>query len=121
MRYMIAAYESPEQFEARGDRGDGSARRGDYWDQWKAYGLALTQAGIVVEMNGIQPKSMARTIRSRSGVQEVEEGPYADTRDQLGGYFIVDVPDEASALHWAGRCSAALSGAVEVRPLLVKP
>ena len=121
MRYMIAAYESPQDFEARRGRADGSTRQGDYWEQWKAYGKALAQAGVVVEMNGLQPADTVRTVRLRAGAREVCEGPYAETRDQLGGYFIVEVPDEKSALHWAGLCPAALSGAVEIRPLLVKP
>lgn len=121
MRYMIAAYESPEGFAARRGRDDGSKREGEYWEQWKAYGKALAQAGVVVEMNGLQPRDAVRTVRLRAGAREVREGPYAETRDQLGGYFIVEVPDEESALHWAGLCPAALSGAVEIRPLLAKP
>lgn len=121
MRYMIAAYESPEDFEARHGRGDGSVRRGSYWEQWKAYGVALAQAGVVLEMNGLQPGNTARTIRVRAGASDVCHGPYASTRDQLGGYFIIEVPDEESALHWAGLCPAARSGAVEIRPLLTKP
>lgn len=120
MKYMIIAYESPEDFDARGNRGDGADRQGHYWARWKAYGEALAKAGVVLGMNGIQPRQTARTVRLRAGTRQVHEGPYADTRDQLGGYFIVDVPDAESALQWAASCPAAESGAVEVRPLLEK-
>jgi hypothetical protein len=120
MKYMIIAYESPEDFDARGNRGDGTDRQGHYWARWKAYGEALAKAGVVLGMHGIQPKHTARTVRLRAGMRQVHEGPYAETRDQLGGYFIVDVPDEESALHWAASCPSAETGAVEVRPLLEK-
>jgi hypothetical protein len=116
---MILAYESPEDIEARGS--DGSVRQGQYWAAWRAYGAALAEAGLVESMNGLQPRQTALTVRLRGGERKVQDGPYVDSYADPGGYFIVDVPNVESAIEWAARCPAAAKGAVEVRPLLLKP
>jgi hypothetical protein len=59
------------------------------------------------------------TLRQRDGKRQVQDGPYADTKEQLGGFYEIDVPDLDTALDWAARCPAAATGAVEVRPNLV--
>ena len=59
----------------------------------------------------------ATSVRIRGGKTELLNGPYADTREQLGGYFMVDVPDLDAALHWAARCPSAPHGTIEVRPV----
>lgn len=66
----------------------------------------------------LQPPSAATTVRQQNGKQHVQDGPYADTKEQLGGYFVIEVPDLDKALEWAARCPAAAAGAVEVRPNL---
>jgi hypothetical protein len=67
---------------------------------------------------GLQPPTMSTTVRLRDGQRVVHDGPYADTKEQLGGYFVLEVPDLDPALEWAARCPAAAAGSVEVRPLL---
>jgi hypothetical protein len=114
MKYMIMTYESQEDFVARTD----SKRQEQYWSAWKAYGAAMKEAGIILSMNGLQPENMATTVRLIDGQRQVEDGPYANTKDQLGGYFIIDVPDINKAIEWAVRCPAAVTGAVEVRPVM---
>jgi hypothetical protein len=114
MKYMILTYESQEDFEARTD----IKLQEQYWLAWKAYGGAMKEAGIILSMNGLQPKNMATTVRFINGEQQVQDGPYAETKDQLGGYFIIEVPDINKAIEWAARCPAAVRGAVEVRPVM---
>jgi hypothetical protein len=114
MKYMIMTYESQEDFEARTD----NKRQEQYWSAWKTYGSAMKEAGIILNMNGLQPKNMATTVRLINGKHQVQDGPYADTKDQLGGYFIIDVPDINKAIEWATRCPAVVTGAVEVRPVM---
>ena len=67
---------------------------------------------------GLEPPSTATTVRFRGGERTVQDGPYADTKEQLGGFFIIDVPDLDTALEWAARCPAITGGAVEVRPAM---
>lgn len=81
-----------------------------------AYAGAMAQAGVMLGGERLRPTAAATTVRVRSGKTEVLNGPYADTREQLGGYFLIDVPDLDAALQWAARCPGAAHGAVEVRP-----
>lgn len=117
MHYMILAYEDAKTFETRNDPATAPA----YWGAWTAYSQALAAAGVIVGGNGLQPPLSATTLRLRSGRRQVQDGPFADTREQLGGYFIIDVADLDAALDWAARCPAAAYGAVEVRPVLPPP
>ena len=71
----------------------------------------------MVGADRLQPVATATTVRVANGKTTVLDGPYAETKEQLGGYYIVDVPDLDAALSWAARCPAASHGAVEVRPI----
>jgi hypothetical protein len=82
-----------------------------------AYGEALKKAGAIVGSNRLQPTSTATTVRITNGKSQVLDGPYVDTKEQLGGYFLIDAPDLDSAISWAARCPAAGHGVVEVRPI----
>lgn len=84
---------------------------------YEAYIQALTKAGAFKGTNRLQASSLATTVRIAKDKPQVLDGPYADTKEQLGGYFIIDVPDLDAALSWAARCPAANHGVVEVRPL----
>ena len=94
-------------------------------EQGKAAYLAYTQAlrkeGVLVSSNRLQPTATATTVRIADGKSHVLDGPYADTKEQLGGYYLVDVPDLDAALAWAARCPAASHGVVEVRPVWPMP
>ncbi|MBA3524989.1 MAG: hypothetical protein H0T85_10665 [Geodermatophilaceae bacterium] len=114
MQYMIMAIETPEAFADRDD-----AERGDaYWGAWTGYLAELSANGVLTEAAGLQPPSAATTLRMREGRRLLQDGPFADTQEQLGGYFVIDVADLDSALDWAERCPSARDGSVEVRPLL---
>jgi len=67
--------------------------------------------------SALQPARVATTIRHRDGKRQVQDGPYADAKEQLGGYYLIDVPDLDAALSWAERCPGAAHGTVEVRPV----
>ena len=82
-----------------------------------AYTEAVKKAGILVGSNRLGPTSSATTVRVSSGKTQALDGPYADTKEQLGGYYMIDVPDLDVALSWAARCPAASHGTVEVRPI----
>jgi hypothetical protein len=84
---------------------------------YRAYSEALTKAKAMVGGNRLQSVSTATTVRVQNGKSAVLDGPYADSKEQLGGYFLIDVPDLDAAISWAARCPAASHGAVEVRPL----
>ncbi len=88
---------------------------------YAAYTEALTKSGVVKSWNRLETSPSATTIRARNGKSQVLDGPYADSKEQLGGFYIIDVPDLDAALSWASRCPATGHGAVEVRPLWVQP
>jgi len=98
-----------------------STPKADLEQMFAAYGAytgALKKAGVMVAGDPLQPTSTATTVRVAKGKTEVLNGPYAETKEQLGGYYIVEVPDLDAALSWAARCPGASSGAIEVRPLM---
>ena len=82
-----------------------------------AYTEAMKKAGVHVDSNRLRPTASGTTVRVANGKTEVLDGPYAETKEQLGGYYMIDVPDLDAALSWAARCPGASLGAVEVRPI----
>ncbi len=90
-------------------------------EQWlgayMAYMDAMTKANVLVASNGLHPTSAATTVRTIDGKTHVLDGPYAESKEQLGGFHIIEVADLDAALSWAARCPTALHGVVEVRPI----
>jgi len=107
MRYLLALY-VPAQVpdDVRPDL-----------DAWFAYSQALTDAGVYVAGDGLQGTETATTVRAPDGEPLVTDGPYAETKEILGGYYLIDVPDLDAALEWAAKVPNATYGAVEVRPV----
>lgn len=87
---------------------------------YKAYVDAMKGAGVLRGSTGLQPTSTATTVRIANGKTQVLDGPYADTKEQLGGFHVIEVDDLDQAIAWAARCPTALHGIVEVRPLFAK-
>ena len=112
MEYMLLIFADQAQFAKMpaSQQGEGLAAYG-------AYNEALQKAGVMRGGNRLRPVDTATTVRVKSGKTEVLNGPYAETREQLGGYFLIDVPDLDTALAWAARCPGASHGVVEVRPI----
>lgn len=84
---------------------------------YKAYMEAMTRAGVLRSSKGLQPTSAATTVRVADGKTQVLDGPYADSKEQLGGFHIIEVADLDAAIAWAARSPTALHGVVEVRPV----
>jgi hypothetical protein len=82
-----------------------------------AYTEALNKAGVFRGSGRLQPSANATTVRIANGKPQVLDGPYAESKEQFGGYYVIDVPDLDAALWWAARCPAANHGVIEVRPL----
>lgn len=82
-----------------------------------AYSQALVAAGVMVSGQRLQPSSAATTVRITNGKTAVLNGPYADTREQLGGYYLIEAADLDAAISWAARCPGAAHGTMEVRPV----
>jgi len=84
---------------------------------YHAFIEALTKAGAMKGMNRLQPSSTATTVRVANGKSQVLNGPFADSKEQLGGYILIDAPDLDAAIAWAARCPGASHGVIEVRPI----
>jgi hypothetical protein len=111
MRYTFLLYSDPSA---------AANMAPDDWEREKAvYGAyigALKEAGVFVDTDWLQPVETATTISMAGGQRQVQDGPFAATRETLGGYFVVNVPNLDAALMWAAKCPAAQYGKVEVRP-----
>jgi hypothetical protein len=112
MQYMFLVYETPEDFNSRSD-----ARSESYIAAWRAYHKSLVAAGAYIGGDALLRAESATTVRLKGGKRHVQDGPYADTKEQLGGYILLELPSLDAALECAARCPAAATGAVEVRPL----
>ncbi len=117
MEYILHLYNEEKRWSKMGE--DEFRREiGAYM----AYRNALEQAGVYAGGNRLEPTTTATQVRVTSeGKTSVLDGPYAETKEQLGGYFIIDVPDLDAALSWAARCPCASHGTVEVRPVAAVP
>ena len=82
-----------------------------------AYTTAMKEAGAYGGGQRLQPSSTATTVRVQNGKTQVLNGPYAEVKEQLGGYYLIEAPDLDAAIGWAARCPGAERGAVEVRPI----
>jgi len=112
MKYMLLVYGDEAKQEAM-PKADDDRMMAAYG----AYVEALQAAGVAAGMDRLQRTASATTVRIANGKTAVLNGPYAEVKEQLGGYFIIDVPDLDAALSWAARCPGASHGAVEVRPI----
>jgi hypothetical protein len=84
---------------------------------YQAYTEALKNAGVYKGSNRLQPTTAATTVHLADGKPQVLDGPYVDSKEQLAGYYLIDVPDLDAAISWAARCPGASHGTVEVRPI----
>ena len=115
MQFMLLHYVKPAQDTTAEDVA--AAKDGALWG---AYTQALIDAGIFIGGEALHPAHTATTLRVADGGQDIHDGPYADTKEQFGGFYIIDVPGLDEALAWAARNPAAMSGAVEVRPVVMR-
>lgn len=114
MQYMLILNETAEEFAKRND----PAQAGEYWGGWNAFIGAMAAAGVIVKGDGLLGPAMATTVRVRDGQRQIQDGPFADTKEQLGGYFVIEVPDLDAAIEWAAKAPSAAYASVEVRPVM---
>jgi hypothetical protein len=112
MEYLLMIHADPAELQRLRE-----AERSTTLAAYTAYTEALQQAGVLRGGNRLRTADTATTVRVREGKTELLNGPYAETREQLGGYYLIDVPDLDAALAWAARCPGASHGAMEVRPV----
>ncbi len=117
MQYALLFAEPASEVAKRKDPGAAPA----YWGAWMGYMDAMREAGIMRGGQGLEPPTLATTLRLRDGQRHVQDGPYADSKEQLGGFVTIEVPDLDTALEWAARSPAAGVGSVEVRPVMAPP
>lgn len=121
MQYALVVFETPDDFARRDD----PARAPAYRAAHAEFLTALKEAGVaaqsVVGGAGLQAPHTATTLRKRGGSRQVVDGPYSDTKEQMGGIYLIEVPDLDAALGWAERCPTASTGAVEIRPTRYPP
>jgi len=111
MRYMLMIYNDEQAGDAipKADM--------DKWmDKMFAYRAALEKAGIYVDDAGLARSREATTVNLVDGELRVQDGPYAEAKEQLGGFYVIDVPDMGAAQQWAARCPGAIWGKIEIRP-----
>ncbi len=108
MQYALLYNETPTEW-ARGQTEEAP----EYWGAWNAYMGAMAQAGIMRGGNALMPPSTATTLRIADSKWQVEDGPFADTKEQLGGFVIIEVADLDEALKWAAQAPCASAGSVD--------
>ena len=111
MRYVMLIYQPEAVFEARTD-----AKEKEFWGAWTRYYDEMVEAGVYVAGDRLERASTAATVRVRDGKRRVQDGPFAETKEQLGGFIVMELPSLEEALDWAARCPTAARGTVEVRP-----
>jgi hypothetical protein len=112
MQYMLLIYGTESEMASVPE-----PVRNERLAAYGAYTEAMVKAGVMVGGNRLRPASSATTVRVADGKTRVLDGPYAETKEQLGGYFLIEAPDLDAALSWAERCPGAAHGVVEVRPI----
>jgi len=112
MKYLLLIYgnEAAMASAAKADAERMLAAYGAYTD-------TIQKAGILVASERLKPTNSASTVRVAGDKTQVLDGPYAETKEQLAGFYMIDVPDLDAALSWAARCPGAGHGAIEVRPI----
>jgi hypothetical protein len=113
MQYLLLIYGE----ESRWD-GLGSAERDRVLDEYTAFTQSVADSGHLRGGNELHPTPRARTVRVRNGKRSVTDGPFAETKEALGGYFLIEADTENEALEIAARIPSARWGSIEVRPII---
>jgi hypothetical protein len=112
MRYLLLIYSEEPTAPPAQDEIDASMA------EWYAYDQAIKDSGVHLAGEALQASQTATTVRLKDSERVVTDGPFAETREVLGGFYLIDVPDLDTALDWAARCPGAKYGSMEVRPVM---
>lgn len=113
MRYICLIYDDEQAFASLSERD-----RNAMYAEYRQYGEAITQTGNYVSGSELAPTTTAATVRVRNGNTQSTDGPFAETREQLGGYYIIEAKDMPEAIALAARIPSARTGAIEIRQLI---
>jgi hypothetical protein len=113
MQYMMLIYDDEKLWASMSEE-----ERGRVFQEYGTYTQELRDKGAYVDGDPLQPTSTATTVRVRDGEQLTTDGPFAETKEQLGGYYIVDVETLDEAIEWAAKIPSARLGSIEVRPVM---
>ena len=114
MQYLLLIYGDQDGWKSRSEEENGQLMQ-DYY----TFTQELEQSGAMVAGNALQPTETATTVRVRNDETLTTDGPFAETKEQLGGYYLVDVNSIDEALEWAAKIPGARHGSIEVRPVMV--
>jgi hypothetical protein len=114
MRYMLTFFQPTSEYQRRVDPKQAEA----YMGAWMAYAQEMYASGLVLAGDGLLPPETGASIRIRNGKQQVQDGPYPDTKEHLGGFFIIEAPSMKVALEWAAKSPSTFSGTTEVREVM---
>ena len=113
MQYLLLIY-SDEKAGADVSKAEMDAWMGEY----VAYTDALQKAGVMLAGEALHPTSAATTVRVQNGKRVTTHGPFAETKEQLGGYYVLNCNNLDEAIEWAAKCPGARAGSIEVRPVV---
>ena len=113
MQYMLLIYGEPRRWESAPEE-----ERNEVRGRYVALAAELRERGAYVDGNELQDVATATTVRVSAGETEITDGPFAETKEALGGYFLIEAESLDEAIAWAAKVPAAAHGAVEVRPLV---
>jgi len=116
MQYLLLIYGKETGWAAMPE-----AEKGEIFQEYMAFAQGIRKNGNYVGGEALQPVSTATTVRSRNGKTLTTDGPFAETKEQLGGYFLVEAKDLDEAISIAVRIPAARTGSIEVRPIMPTP
>ena len=114
MQYMILIYGDEKNFAQMANN---PAAQKAMYEAFGKYGGDMRAAGVLRGGAELKPTSTATTVRVKNGKTVTTDGPFAETKEQLGGFYTIDVPNLDEAVKWAARCPAAQGGSIEVRPV----
>lgn len=113
MKYMLLLYGEQDAGPA-----PGTPEFGQMLEEYMAATEEMRGAGILLDSSPLQPTGSASTVRVRGDATQVSDGPFAEIKEMLGGYYLIECPDLDDAVRWAAMIPAAKYGSIEIRPLM---
>jgi hypothetical protein len=115
MQYLLLIHDDEQAWQTFSDE-----VRESYMQEYFAYTESLRESGALVDANQLQPSSTATVVHVEDGKMLTTDGPFAETKEVLGGYYLIDVETLDEALEWAAKIPSARSGRIEVRPVVMR-
>jgi len=113
MKYLCSIYGEESQWSSATPE-----QMNEVLEAYGAFGEEAGQAGVILAGEGLEPTSSATTVRVRDGERMLTDGPFAETKEQLGGFYLLECNSLDEAIEWASKIPGAASGSVEVRPVM---